>query len=371
MLLLRSILFLDPHVKHLQKLGATGTKPGVRLNFAKKNIRSSWPDQFEAYELEGCCLSQGNFEGTLIRAPLRQPHSESEIKQDSIDDAAIQRIVDLMSREGHLWILFLKNVATIEVVDVETQQVLCWHQRHPHGRTHAVEIRSKLHSASVSQGLEERKTYQLSNVAEVSVALPLSHEEQGRVFSRLPLDIKSGLAAHVSALFWTSADRRSIVLDLQKDLEGWAMQNHQHLSSIARCLVASIAKLAASEKKVLLQFFPQGEKPSAVAEVLYDLFYTEVLQRCKAAGQEEPILYSVSGSCVSAASGRILLVKSDQWPSALANLRAPLVRVNDDVFHGLADKVLLQRTVVVMRSFWLSAWKTSLRLKIWQDVHWS
>jgi hypothetical protein len=32
----RFILFLDPHVTHLQKLGANASKPGVKLNFAKK-----------------------------------------------------------------------------------------------------------------------------------------------------------------------------------------------------------------------------------------------------------------------------------------------------------------------------------------------
>ena len=32
----RHLLFLDPHVKHLAKLGANTLRPGVRLNFSKK-----------------------------------------------------------------------------------------------------------------------------------------------------------------------------------------------------------------------------------------------------------------------------------------------------------------------------------------------
>ena len=35
-LALRHLLFLDPHVKHLAKLGANVLRPGVRLNISKK-----------------------------------------------------------------------------------------------------------------------------------------------------------------------------------------------------------------------------------------------------------------------------------------------------------------------------------------------
>ena len=52
----RSVLFLDPHVKHLQRLGASAAKPGAKLNFAKKDLKSVWPDQpllLQQVELSG------------------------------------------------------------------------------------------------------------------------------------------------------------------------------------------------------------------------------------------------------------------------------------------------------------------------------
>ena len=329
--LLRSILFLDPHVHHLKKLGATASSPGIRLNFGKKDVRTIWPDQFVPYEIEGCNLSQGNFEGTLIRAPLRKASSDSEIKKESVDDEEIEKIMDLIRHDGHLWLLFLKNVTKLEVIDLQSGKTFCLHERRmqlPH-----VSIGSKI---GPEASMEECKTYLLCNDSEVSVALPLSPDakcEPGRVFSRLPMDMKSGFAAHVSALFWTSADRRSIVLDLQKDLEGWAQQNHEHLKKIANCLVVSIAKQGAEneQKQTLLEFFPHSERPSPVAEVLHGLFYIEVVRQLSS---PHNILFTVSGEAVTT-QGSILLARDDTWPQALRALRAPLVRVTEDVFQSL------------------------------------
>ena len=106
---LRSILFLDHHVEHLKKLGATGTQPGIRLNFEKKNIKTAWPDQFAPYEIEGCCLSSGNFEGTLIRAPLRTASSSSQIKAECFGEEEIAKIIDLICQSGHLWLPFFEK----------------------------------------------------------------------------------------------------------------------------------------------------------------------------------------------------------------------------------------------------------------------
>ena len=345
---LRSILFLDPHVHHLKKLGATTEKPGIRLNFQKKNIKTTWPDQFEAYEIEGCNLSSGDFDGTLIRAPLRRATANSAIKNECVGEEEIAKIIDLICDDGHLWLLLLKRVTKIEVVDLQTQTTCCVHERHMekklvsmhisgHVEQSLVAIRSKF---TVNSGtMEKCRTYQLSNQSEVSVALPLcpeSESEPGRVFSRLPMGMESGLAAHVSALFWTSADRRTIVLDLHKDLEGWAKRNHQYLKQIAGCVVTSIAKQTDEKKQTLLQFFPRSEKPSPVAEVLYDLFYQEVVQECRKGPSQ--VLFTVSEEAALASAGSILLVKNDSWPQALRELRAPLVKVSEDVFQSLVKK---------------------------------
>ena len=342
---LRSILFLDPHVEHLKKLGATGTQPGIRLNFEKKNIKTAWPDQFAPYEIEGCCLSSGNFEGTLIRAPLRTASSNSQIKAECFGEEEIAKIIDLICQSGHLWLPFLKNVRKIEVFDLQAGETLCVHERDLKQELiymcegQMEQSLLSIHSRFLDGAVDKCRTYQLSNQAEVSVALPLCPEsgsEPGRVFSRLPLEMKSGLAAHVSALFWTSADRRTIVLDLHKDLEGWAAQNHNHLKNIVRCLVASIATCAKEKNQTLLDFFPHSEKPSPVAEVLHDLFYHEVVQECHKGPSQ--VLFTVSGEAVLASDGRILLVKNHSWPQALRELRAPLVKVSEDVFLGLVKK---------------------------------
>ena len=51
------VLFLDPHVSHLSKMGASTQKPGIKLRFLKVRVLERFPDQFEPYhKLLGCDL---------------------------------------------------------------------------------------------------------------------------------------------------------------------------------------------------------------------------------------------------------------------------------------------------------------------------
>jgi len=51
------ILFLDPHVSHLRKMGASTQKPGIKLRFLKVSIIDRFRDQFMPYnKLLGCDL---------------------------------------------------------------------------------------------------------------------------------------------------------------------------------------------------------------------------------------------------------------------------------------------------------------------------
>lgn len=51
------VLFLDPHVSHLSKMGASTQKPGIKLRFLKVNVLDRFRDQFAPYHnLLGCDL---------------------------------------------------------------------------------------------------------------------------------------------------------------------------------------------------------------------------------------------------------------------------------------------------------------------------
>ena len=112
---IRYILLLDPHVSHLETLGATTLKPGAKLDLCKKagalakgcslgneslsqDFKRCWPDQFASYELEGCQLSTGQYQGTLIRAPLRQ--KPSEISHQIFGEEHLQKLRELIEDEG-------------------------------------------------------------------------------------------------------------------------------------------------------------------------------------------------------------------------------------------------------------------------------
>ena len=68
----------------------------------------------------GCQLSKRHFQGTLIRAPLRR--RASEISADSFGDAEVKKLVDWIQEDGQSWLLFLRKVATLEVIDVSSKE---------------------------------------------------------------------------------------------------------------------------------------------------------------------------------------------------------------------------------------------------------
>lgn len=68
----------------------------------------------------GCQLSKRHFQGTLIRAPLRR--RASEISADSFGDAEVKKLVDWIQEDGQSWLLFLRKVATLEVIDVSSNK---------------------------------------------------------------------------------------------------------------------------------------------------------------------------------------------------------------------------------------------------------
>ena len=335
-------------MRHLKQLKASHLQPGIRLNFAKKDVCAAWPDQFKSYEVQGCKLTAGKFNGTLIRAPLRRPEAESDISNHCVGEAGLRDMTELIRLEGYLWLIFLKSVTCIEVQDLESGDFLC---RHVRLKEPGSEI--QIRTDQEQKGDFEQRRYELQSDGEVSVAVPLcvsAKSDEGRVFSRLPLNIKAGMAAHVSALFWTSADRRSVVLDVDKDLQGWARQNRDYLQRIACCLATCVANRAAQAREVPIELFPRGEKPSETAELLHAMFYQEIVRRCR--DSDAGVLYNVAGLEVKAP---MILLTAQDVPQALQLLQAPVVLVNAEVLQSLKQldaKLFLELSPKTLRA-WL------------------
>eukprot|EP00929_Paragymnodinium_shiwhaense_P112869 TRINITY_DN8112_c0_g3_i1.p1 TRINITY_DN8112_c0_g3~~TRINITY_DN8112_c0_g3_i1.p1 ORF type:complete len:4071 (+),score=984.48 TRINITY_DN8112_c0_g3_i1:367-12213(+) len=116
------VLFLDPHVRHLQAMGASVQKPGIKLRFLKIDVLDKFRDQFEPYHnLMGCDLrSSRPFNGTLIRVPFRTGEGAraSEICNIMVDHATADALRSQFEAEAHQWLLFLRNVSSVELSEI-------------------------------------------------------------------------------------------------------------------------------------------------------------------------------------------------------------------------------------------------------------
>ena len=250
----------------------------------------------------------------------------------------------------HMWLLFLRKISMLEVVDVETGKTLVSHQRQDDSGCTTILSRT-------SSG-ERTHTYRTAHDGDVSVALPREKDElqrPGRIFSRLPLDVSSGMPGHLSALFWTSTDRRTLVIDAEKDQGYWANENRMLLAKACKCLVALLAMEAATSVSLPLAYFPLADTLSPAGRLVHENFYQEVARRCKT--NEAQVLYTMAGQ---PATGPLLLlsdIKVD-LPQALQVMRAPVVRASQRVLQGLqeADAKLFQ--LLTPRS--LRAWLRTL-----------
>lgn len=336
-----------------------------------QDVKRCWPDQFSSYELEGCQLSTGHYHGTLIRAPLRQ--RASDISHQIFGEEHLQKLRELIENEGqlgqvlfsraflssvafslpclrHMWLLFLRQISMLEVVDAETGQTLVSHQRQE--ESGCTRILSRTSSG------EWTRTYSTAHDGDVSVALPREQDElqrAGRIFSRLPLDVSSGMPGHLSALFWTSTDRRTLVIDADKDQGHWANENRMLLSKACKCLVAVLAREAASSMSLPLAYFPLEDTLSPAGRLVRLNFYQEVAWRCNS--NEAQVLYTIAGQ---PATGPLLLLSDimEDLPQALKAMRAPVVRASQRVLQGLreVDEKLFQ--LLTPRS--LRAWLRTL-----------
>ncbi|CAK0875089.1 unnamed protein product [Prorocentrum cordatum] len=267
------VLFLDPHVQHLQAMGASTQKPGIKLRFLKVSVLDRFRDQFEPYHgLMGCDLSSGApFKGTLIRVPFRTEEAArgSEISSIMVDSAMVETLSKQFQAEAFQWLLFLQSVRQVEmseIVGVEDGRpvlrsrgavslsgrpggprpsiVTCGPgERSPHapiregraglwepvpagivlqeeqdGQQAALATTSRRYHlyTDTRHGFQSRVAIAVPlGIADAVVDLTRQDAEKGRVFCFLPVpkSIDLGLRVHVHAPLNMAQDRRSVLLD--------------------------------------------------------------------------------------------------------------------------------------------------------------
>lgn len=189
------------------------------------------------------------FEGTIIRCPLRTIPSKISGKTVCADEIS-QLFRDFVKDEIDISLLFLQNLTSIEIYEVNEQgkstcmatslisrsapsacgdrnenkaykvsvssnvhgkeQERVWRILHcPFSQEEAVQHLAKRRIYDASSTLKEQKL-----IPTVSLAVPLTiatqAETRGRLFTFLPLPLKTGFPAHVHALFALTQSRQHL-----------------------------------------------------------------------------------------------------------------------------------------------------------------
>jgi hypothetical protein len=219
---------------------------GKRINLSQSI--STHTDQLSSFDW---FLNRGwkdtAFEGTIIRCPLRNIMSKISAKIVSADE--ISRLFhDFVTEEIDISLLFLQNITSIEVCEVNEQGKSTCVATSVISRSASTargdrDITYKSFITKSSQGKEQEKVWrilhcpfpqedavahlarrQINNpsstlkehklVPKVSLAVPLSIATQaetgGRLFTFLPLPLKTGFPAHVHALFALTQSRQNL-----------------------------------------------------------------------------------------------------------------------------------------------------------------
>ncbi|KAF8131271.1 hypothetical protein K438DRAFT_1739837, partial [Mycena galopus ATCC 62051] len=240
-----SLAILDPH-HHFTESG------GIKLDFAPK--ATEYNDQLDAF---GFFLTPNarhqDFAGSIIRLPLRTPGAQSSISSKTVDATEIRQLFDDFVREEiGISLLFLKNITSIEVHEVDAQggrrclakcsiekdAIMSWNSdadRHTSFKcTVAVEtpllghvektwriVHSFFQEAhftsllSLRLGQDPRPILSKHKLlAEMAIAIPMSilatEENSGRLFTYLPLPLKTGFPCHVHGLFALTQSRQNL-----------------------------------------------------------------------------------------------------------------------------------------------------------------
>ena len=229
----REYLYIfDPTLQFLEKHIRDKSRPGKRLNFTKKiaTLSNQLVPFVGLYEFD----PKKRFSGTIFRFPFRTSASDiSTIKYNNVHVDQLRKDIQV---SGPKLLLFLQNVSQITFSRIDEggespqvlleiskdacpiqlplpdTQLLCMHtcRDDKHSSSHwlvgsckgAVDFGGKDTPAVASVAISMEKS---SDVEQFSV-VPV----QGEVFCFLPLDVMSGLPAHVSANFAVLNDRSGI-----------------------------------------------------------------------------------------------------------------------------------------------------------------
>ncbi|KAJ7471857.1 hypothetical protein FB451DRAFT_1251196 [Mycena latifolia] len=240
-----SLAILDPH----HNFTASG---GTKFEFAPKAVEYS--DQLDAFEffLPPSARHQ-HFPGTVIRLPLRKPGAQSSISSKAVSAAEIRQLFeDFVREEIGISLLFLKNITSVEVHEVDAQggrrclakssiqksEVASWtvdNDRHTSFKC-TVTVETALlgrvektwrivHSyfpeaystslLSLRLGQDPRPILSKHKLlSEMAIAIPMSilksTSEGGRLFTYLPLPLQTGFPAHIHGLFALTPSRQNL-----------------------------------------------------------------------------------------------------------------------------------------------------------------
>lgn len=185
------------------------------------------------------------YQGTIFRLPLRTKDQaiRSRIKNEATSPSEIRQLLEGFGHnELEEAILFLKNISTIEIRHISssgqeyfigratidprntsssalfTRRVIC-ETSAGNSRTRIWRFSTCLTDKSTAaQIMSKRLDYDIGDelnkeklVANIELAMPLSGPSiQGRLFTLLPLPIKTGFPLHFNAVFALTPDRQSL-----------------------------------------------------------------------------------------------------------------------------------------------------------------
>jgi hypothetical protein len=185
------------------------------------------------------------YQGTVFRLPLRTKDQavHSRIKNEATAPSEIRQLLEGFGRsELEEAILFLKNISTIEIrhisstgqeyfigratIDQRNASPSSFFSRQVSCEASAGNLCSRtwrfstslIDKSTVAQIMSKRLGYNIGDelnkeklVANVELAIPLGGPSiQGRLFTLLPLPIKTGFPLHFNAVFALTPDRQSL-----------------------------------------------------------------------------------------------------------------------------------------------------------------
>ena len=203
------------------------------------------------------------YHGTIFRLPLRTKSQAifSRIKNEATTASEIKQLLESFGQnELEEAILFLKNISTIEIRHISssgeeyfigsatidqrgtgtsfTRQVNC---EAPAGNLRSRAWRFSTYQAdkcTAAQIVSERVGYDIGDelineklVANVELALPLDGPSiQGRLFTLLPLPVKTGFPLHMNAVFALTPDRQNL-----KNMQEAGLPRERYVDSTVNC----------------------------------------------------------------------------------------------------------------------------------------